>query len=255
MKITLAQISPKLKKCTKEEFADTLNSIDIKDSDLVVFPELSLNGYMLQDAVFEDAFEIEELEEFGVYSKNIDIALGAVTKEDSSYYNSAIYFSKGRIQKIHHKTSLPNYGLFQEARFFFKGKESGEFETKFGKTFLVICEELYDVSTIAKIANSKPDLVIVISNSPARGFEDEGLLIQKQWYSLLSSTAILSGANVAFVNRVGFEDGLGFWGGSCFVSPRGEILKEAKLFESDSISQELDKKLSSTQKYLLRGYK
>ncbi len=254
MKITLAQIAPKLKKCTKEEFEKLLTCKETSESDLIVFPELSLNGYMLKDAVFEDAFEIKELEEFGKFSKNRDIVLGAVTKEESAYYNSAVYFSKGEIKKIHHKTALPNYGLFQEARFFFKGREILEFDTNFGKTFLVICEELYDVSVISKIINSKPDLVIVISNSPARGFEDNGLLIQKQWYSLLSSTALLSGANVVFSNRVGFEDGLGFWGGSAFVSAKGEILKKAKLFEDDFITLEIDKKLSSTQKYLLRGY-
>ncbi len=255
MIVTLAQKTTKLKKISKDEFKKHLACKKLENSDLVVFPELFLNGYLLKDAVFEDAFEIEELEEFAaLFAKDYDLVFGAVTKEESNYYNSAVYCSNGEIKKVHHKSALPNYGLFQEARFFFKGESVEPFETKFGKTFLVVCEEIFDSSVIDKIAKSKPDLVIVISNSPARGFSDEGLLIQKQWYSLLSTTALLSGANVLFSNRVGFEDGLGFWGGSAFVSPKGEILKRAKLFEEEYLSDTLQKRLSKTQKYLLRGY-
>ena len=254
MIVTIAQKSTKLKKISLDEFREHLTCKDLNKSDLVVFPELFLNGYLLKDAIFEDAYEIEELEEFALLSKDFDLVFGAVTKEESNYYNSAVYCSNGEIKKIHHKSALPNYGLFQEARFFFKGESVESFDTKFGKTFLVVCEEIFDSSVIDKIAKSKPDLVIVISNSPSRGFSDEGLLIQKQWYSLLSTTALLSGANVVFSNRVGFEDGLGFWGGSAFVSPKGEILKQAKLFEEEYLSDTLQKRLSKTQKYLLRGY-
>lgn len=253
MKVTLAQISPKLKKTTIYEFEKYLVNID-KNSDLVVFPELSLNGYLLKDAVYEDAYSLDEIKKFASFSDSYDLVFGAVLKEEHKIYNSAFYCSKGDILKVHRKTALPNYGLFQEARFFFKGQNVEFFETDFGKTFIVVCEELYSAQIIADISKEKPDMVIVISNSPARGFEESGLLIQKQWESLLCSTALLSGANVLFVNRVGFEDGLGFWGGSCAVDPRAKIIKKAKLFEKEILSVDIDKKLSDTQKYLLRQY-
>ena len=253
MKLTLLQISPKLKKATVNEFEEYLKEVD-KDSDLVVFPELTLNGYMLKDAVYEDAYSLNEIEKFAKLSESYDLVFGAVLKENHKIYNSAFYCSNGKILKTHKKTALPNYGLFQEARFFFKGENLEAFETKFGKVFLVVCEELYNAQIIAKIAQEKPDTVIVISNSPSRGFEEDGLLIQKQWESLLCSTALLSGANVVFVNRVGFEDGLGFWGGSCVVDARAKVTKRAKLFEEEGLIVDIDKKLSDTQKYLLRQY-
>ncbi|MFK5880752.1 MAG: nitrilase-related carbon-nitrogen hydrolase [Sulfurospirillum sp.] len=253
MKLILAQISPKLKKISPDEFHIYLSDID-KRVDLVLFPELALNGYMLKDAVFEDAYTLNEIKEFAGLSQSFDLVFGAVLKEDNKFYNSAFYCSNGKILNVHKKTALPNYGLFQEARFFFKGEDIKSFETKFGKTFVVICEELYNAHIIAKIADEKPDFVIVISNSPSRGFENDGLLIQKQWESLLCSTALLSGANVAFVNRVGFEDGLGFWGGSCLINPKAQIIKRAKLFEKEELMVDVDKKLSDTQKYLLREY-
>ena len=253
MRVVLAQISPKLKKTTIEEFANYLKDVD-KSVDLVVLPELALNGYLLKDAVFEDAYDANEIEEFAKLAQGFDLVFGAVLQEENRFFNSAFYCSSGKIILIHRKTSLPNYGLFQEARFFFKGESIEPFISRFGKTFVVICEELYNASIIEKIASNRADLVIVISNSPSRGFSEDGLLIQKQWESLLGTTALLSGANVIFVNRVGFEDGLGFWGGSCVLNPKTQLLKRAELFQEQKLMVDIDEKLSQTQKYLLREY-
>jgi len=118
---------------------------------------------------------------------------------------------------------------------------------------MIVCEDLWRSSTIDVIATEKPDIVYVIANSPARDF-DEGMLgIEKQWTRLLSTTAILSGAHVIFVNRVGFEDGLGFWGGSKIIAPSGKILHEAALFEREQLIAKVDRNLSLVQKYLLRS--
>ena len=249
MKITLVQNVPKLKKMSYEKFKEELLRID---GDLVIFPELALNGYMLKDAVFEDAYSLEEIEKIASLSIDRDFVFGCVLKIEHKIYNSAVYCSNGKILHIHHKNILPNYGLFQEARFFFEGESIESFENAYGRVMIAICEEMFSAKTLAKIASIKPELLIVLSNSPARGFEDEKLLIEHQWNSLLCSSAILSGAYVAFVNRVGFEDGLGFWGGSRFISPKGEVIKKARLFEKEFLMLSLDKKLSQTQKYLLR---
>lgn len=249
MKIALVQNTPKLLQQNLSDFEKIVEPID---ADLVVFPELSLNGYLLKDAVFEDAYELADIEKFAMLSTDKDIVFGCVLREKHRIYNSAVYCSKGKIVHVHHKNILPNYGLFQEARFFFAGETIESFETQFGEVMLVICEEMFSAKTMEKIASIKPQLVIALSNSPTRGFEENGLLIEKQWNSLLCSSAILSGAYVAFVNRVGFEDGLGFWGGSKIVNPKGEIVKRAKLFEEEVLVATLDKHLSKTQKYLLR---
>jgi predicted amidohydrolase len=247
--MVLVQNIPKLKKMSFDKFEEELSKID---SDVVVFSELALNGYMLKDAVFEDAYAMSEIEKFATLSEKKDIVFGCVLKIGHKIYNSAVYCNNGKVLHVHHKNILPNYGLFQEARFFFEGETIESFETDFGEVMMVICEEMFSAKVIEKIASTKPQLLIVLSNSPARGFEDDKLLIEHQWNSLLSSSAILSGANVVFVNRVGFEDGLGFWGGSRHINPKGEVVKKAKLFEKEFLHVEIDKHISKTQKYLLR---
>lgn len=251
MIVAISQISPKL---SRDNFALHQEEIEkVKDeADLIVFPELSMNGYTLMDSVYEDAFDLEELAVFAKMSKEIDIIIGAVTKESHKIYNSALYFSEGKLLTIHHKNNLPNYGMFQEARFFFAGEAIATFESKFGSCMMVVCEDLWRSSTIDAISQEKPDVLFVIANSPARDFNEGMLGIEKQWTRILSTTAILSGAHVIFSNRVGFEDGLGFWGGSKIIAPNGEIEVEAALFEKEQLVAKIDRNLSSVQKYLLR---
>jgi len=249
VKVTLIQNIPKLKKMSLSKFTEEMQKID---GDLVIFPELALNGYMLKDAVFEDAYDMDEIEEFAKVSISKDIVFGCVLKIGHKFFNSAVYCSDGKVLHVHHKNILPNYGLFQEARFFFEGDKLESFDTKFGEVMMIVCEEMFSAKVIEKIASIKPHLLIVLANSPARGFEDGKLLIEHQWNALLSSSAILSGANVVFVNRVGFEDGLGFWGGSRHINPKGEIVEKAELFEKEFLHVEIDNHISKTQKYLLR---
>ncbi len=251
MIIALSQISPKL---SRDNFDLHRQEIErVKERvDVIVFPELSMNGYMLMDSVYEDAFDLAELSFFKEASREIDIIIGAVTKESHKIFNSALYFSKGELLAVHHKNNLPNYGMFQEARFFFKGEEIKSFDTENGRAIMIVCEDLWRSSTIDIISREKPDIVYVIANSPARDFDAGMLGIEKQWTRLLSTAAILSGAHIVFVNRVGFEDGLGFWGGSKVIAPNGKIEKEAALFEKEQLSVKIDRNLSSVQKYLLR---
>ncbi len=253
MKITLSQISPKLSRDNLDLHKEQIDQAKKAGASAVVFPELSMSGYMLMDAVYEDAFSLDEFDEFKDLSRDIDIVIGAVTKERDRIYNSALYFSGGELLSVHHKNNLPTYGMFQEARFFFKGDGVESFESGFGRSMVVVCEDLWSSKNIDIIALNRPDILFVIANSPSRDFADEGYLgIEKQWERILSTTAILSGAYVVFCNRVGFEDGLGFWGGSMVIDPSGKKREQAKLFERELLVVELDHNLSSTQKYLLR---
>ncbi len=251
MKVALAQISPKLSRDNFNMHENAILEVS-KSADVIVFPELSMNGYMLMDSVYEDAFLLSELSFFEELSKDIDIIIGAATKEEHKIYNSALYYSEGKLLNIHHKNNLPNYGMFQESRFFFEGSSLKSFETLYGKTMMVVCEDLWSSKNIDEISIQKPDTLYVITASPARGFLEDELEIEKKWRRILSTTAILSGASVVFVNRVGFEDGLGFWGKSMIFNPAGTIDLSAKLFDRDMIIGTLNRGLSKVQKYLLR---
>jgi omega-amidase len=244
MKIALAQIKPKL---SPDNLDKHIEFIKKTNADLIIFPELSMNGYKIKDALLEDAFSIDFFEKLK-FDK--DVVLGAALKENNKIFNSAIYLGDELI--IHNKKHLPTYGVFEEGRFFFAGNEFKSFNTKFGKTCVFICEDVFSSDEMDFVSIEKPDLIIVISASPAREFKDGKLLIEEQWDSLLKTMAILSGGYVAFCNRVGFEDGLGFWGGSRVVNPRGEVEIKASYFEEELIESELNHKLTFTQKYFLR---
>jgi len=243
MIVTLIQNAPTLSKTKniqkiKQEIAKYHNS------DLLIFPELSLNGYGLKDGVFDNYFQKSEILDL-VKDVRQDIILSCAFLDNNKIYNSALYISKSKILHVHHKNYLPNYTLFQEARFFSKGKKLSSFDTMFGKMMIVICEDLWSSKTIHRISKQSPDVVVVVSASPSRNF-DEKLLIQEQWDSILKTTSLLSRAYCLFVNRVGFEDGLGFWGGSKVILPNSTTLKECKLFKEDALSfnvPSLDKNL------------
>ncbi len=224
MKVVISQFKPVLnRERNLERHLEILRKIP--EADFVIFPELSLNGYYLQDKVFEDFWKLEELEEIRIESQKFDILVGAVIKEGNSFYNSALHFSKGELLGIHHKVFLPNYGLFEEARFFKSGKGFKVLETSFGRVVNLVCEDAWRSETLLFLESEKPDFVFIISNSPARGFEDSGEIeVVENWKSILKTISIFSGATVVFSNRVGFEEGLGFWGGSMIIQNGKELL-------------------------------
>ncbi len=251
MKIALAQITPSLNKNNQNTHIKYINEA-IGKADVIIFPELSLSGYRLMDGVFDMCYTAEELDIFAKLSEKITIILGAALREKGKIYNSALLFSEGHLLHTHHKNILPNYAMFEEARYYFKGENLDVFELYGMRCAVLICEDAWSSEVQYKLSAQNPDLIFVIANSPARGFEKE-LVIQTQWQSIVQSLAITNGAYVAFVNRVGFEDGMGFWGGSMLVSPEGKCVAEAELFKEAVLFCEVNYKISKFKKYLKRN--
>jgi predicted amidohydrolase len=229
--ITLVQNAPRLNRSNLES-ALTLIEEAAENSDVIVFCELSLNGYMLQDKLHEDAWDLDELRLLKEASQKIDIVIGAAIKADGGFYNSALYFSQGETTHIHNKVHLPNYGMFEEARYFRPGNRIVSFTTRFGRAAMLVCEDLWEVNLLEDLEDEHPEIVYVLAASPARGFSDDGLAIEATWQKLLEKAAVDMKAEVVFVNRVGFEDGLGFWGGSRVLNAEGEIVHELPKFEA-----------------------
>ena len=231
MRITLAQTSPKLNRSNLGEIIDIINAHK-NESDLIVFPELSLNGYLLQDKLYEDAWELSELQEIQELSKDIDIVVGAALRDTDGFRNAGLYYSEGKLLNQHNKVHLPNYGMFEEARYFSAGDEFESFTVRDKKVSMLVCEDLWHETVHHDIKQENPDLVVALVASPARGFSDNGLDIQKQWYEIIKTVAKEANTKVLFVNRVGFEDGLGFWGGSCILNENAEILHQLPNYET-----------------------
>jgi len=230
MQITLAQTSPKLNRSNLGAIIEIIDNLKDK-SDLIVFSELSLSGYMLQDKLSEDAWELRELDELRELSKDIDIVVGAAFKCRGHYSNSALYFSKGEYTSRHDKVHLPNYGMFEEARYFEAGHEFESFVVNKKRISMVVCEDLWHKNAHHDLIKQNPDMIIALVASPARGFSDDGLEIQKQWYDIIETVAKECSAKLIFVNRVGFEDGLGFWGGSCIVDEDGQRVAQLENYK------------------------
>ncbi len=250
MKIALIQSAPKL---NRSNMGEVLKLIDASsEADVVVFPELALSGYMLQDKLFEDAWNRDELEPLQRASQKCDIAIGAAIWDEGRVYNSALYFSQGELLHIHHKNHLPTYGMFEEGRYFAHGDGCQSFKTTYGNAAMVVCEDVWRGQTAATLSSLDVDVIYVLASSPARDFNDKGLVIESQWDALLKSLALLTKAYVIFVNRVGFEDGLGFWGGSRVITPAGESEYKLSLLDEEAQIVPLNHKLLKVERYIAK---
>ncbi|MDQ7045339.1 MAG: nitrilase-related carbon-nitrogen hydrolase [Sulfurimonas sp.] len=230
MNVTLAQTAPKLNRSNLDAVLSIVAEYQA-DSDLIVFPELALNGYMLQDKLYEDAWDISELDALATLSENVDICVGAALRDKNVFKNTALYFSKGALLSQHDKLHLPNYGMFEEARYFKAGNIFESFETTFGKVSMLVCEDMWHDSMHKNLVKENPSLILALAASPARGFKASGLEIEDSWQKILKSIAKDCDAKLVFVNRVGFEDGLGFWGGSCIVDAEANIMYRLPHYE------------------------
>ncbi len=230
MRVTLAQIAPKLNRTNLGSIIEVIKQYKAQ-SDLIVFPELALNGYMLQDKLYEDAWNEDELYELKRLSQEIDIVVGAAMKDRNIFTNAALYFSNGKLLSRHNKVHLPNYGMFEEARYFKAGNIFESFICNEKKISMLVCEDLWHKSVHEDLIRENPDLIIALVASPARGFSNDGLEIKKKWYEIIQTVSKECSAKLIFVNRVGFEDGLGFWGGSCILDEKGTFLYELPNYE------------------------
>jgi predicted amidohydrolase len=148
------------------------------------------------------------------------------------FYNAAFFADGGRIVHVHRKVYLPTYGLFDEQRYFAAGERIEAFDTaRFGRVGLLICEDFWHLSAAAIMQAEEIDLLICVANSPARGVAGEEIRIAETYDLMARTFAQLLGAMVILVNRVGFEDGLCFWGGSRIVGPDGSVLAEAPMLD------------------------
>lgn len=248
-KIALAQINPALgdvEKNIKKHLAYIEKAVK-KKADLIVFPELSLTGYSLKDLNAELAvnrYNSDILIPIMEKSKKIDIILGGVEEDDNyGLFNSAFYFSKGKVQYTHRKVYPPDYGMFEEIRYFSRGKNLGVCDTEFGKLGILVCEDLWHMSLPLIQALKGAKLIITIAASPTRlELNTKSKTIKN--YEINSehhkSYARLLSLYIVFCNRVGFEDGVNFWGGSEVVDPFGNISAAGKIFDEDLIFAEID---------------
>jgi predicted amidohydrolase len=204
-------------------------------AELLVFPELSLTGYFLRDLVAETAIRLDgpRMKELRALSSELDVVLGAVVEEpDHRYFNASLYLSRGELVHVHRKVYLPTYGMFDEQRYLASGDRFRSFQTAYGRMGILVCEDVWHLSSAYILSLEGVDVIICPSASPGRGVTTDERLGTAESYNLVCRTyAQFLTTFFLYCNRVGYEDGANFWGGSMAIGPNGDII--AKYDDAD----------------------
>ncbi len=248
LSIAMAQINTVLGNVERnlEKHMETIHKAQANGAELLLFPELSLTGYVLQDLVptvachprADDPYFRPLLEA----SHKLDLVVGFVEEDSRNrFYIASAYLSRGEVVHVHHKVYLPTYGLFDEGRFFAWGDSVQAFDTRFGRAGMLICEDFWHASPPYLLWLDGADLFLFQSASPGRGLSNEPMLESARWVNhILRAYSSLYTSFVAHTNRVGFEDGLNFWGGAAVFDPNGEQLTLGPYHEEALIQVEID---------------
>jgi len=242
-KVVLAQIAPALGdldrnlKIHLEEIRRAVRA----GADLIVFPELSLTGYLLQDLVADCAQAVTDgphLERLAKASRDIAIIAGFVEQGPGlTFHNAAACFVKGGMAHLHRKVYLPTYGMFDEGRYFAPGEIFRTFQAPWGRTGILICEDFWHLSSSYLLALEGMEVLIVVSNSPTKGLDASRVPASRtSWLNLGVVVAQFLSCFVLYVNRTGYEDGWNYGGGSFAVGPSGGVLAEGKLLKTDNVN-------------------
>jgi N-carbamoylputrescine amidase len=211
--------------------------------DLLVFPELSLTGYRLLHLTSRVAQPVASpvLEQLAEAAGPMSVLAGFVeASERGVLHNSAVLLSGGAPVHVHRKLYLPNYGIFQEERFFRPGKRLGLAPLPWGKAGVLICEDLWHPELARRLAVAGAKILLVPSSGPGRIGPGVDPVSHDSWETLTRATSLLDTCWVVYCNRVGWEEGSFYPGGSHIVRPGGEVLARAPFLDEHLLVAEID---------------
>jgi predicted amidohydrolase len=245
VRVALAQIAPKLGDLdfNFEIHGDATRLARREKADVVVFPELSLTGYVLRDQVPDVALtrKASLFKKLLRASLQLDIVLGfAEEAPGHRFYNATAYLSKGKVLHVHRKVYLPTYGMFDEGRDFARGDVIRAFLAPHGPSGMLICEDAWHPTSAWLLVQDGAEVLFTQSSGPTRGAKPgRGITSLPIWHDLLRTTAQFQTSFVVYVNRVGYEDGLNFGGGSIAIDPFGRTVASLPALAEGVIVAEL----------------
>lgn len=254
VRIALAQCAPALGAFRRNValHEDWIARARTGGASLVIFPELSLTGYYVKDLAGDLACRADDaaLAPIADASADIDVAAGFVERgPDARLHIAHGYWSRGKLVHVHRKVYLPTYGIFDDARYFGPGERFDVFPSVAGPAGIAICEDLWHVSVPYLYGATGATVVVSPAASPGRGVAEGGDLGTAESCRLMDRFyAQYLTLYVVFVNRVGHEDGIAFWGGSEVVAPDGSVVARAKEFEEDLVFAEIDRELVARER-------
>ena len=239
LRVALGQINPTVGDFERNVrmIVDAIERARTQGAALVAFPELAITGYPPEDLLFKPAFieaNLRALDEVTRASRGLSVVVGFVDKRDD-IFNAAAVLHDGVRAGVYHKQYLPNYGVFDENRYFQAGTETPVFAAG-DTTFAVnVCEDIwYPAGPTALQALGGAELIVNINGSPYHAGKAR---FREQ---LVSTRAVDDLVCVAYVNAVGGQDELVFDGASMLVNEHGECLARGRMFEEDLVVADLD---------------
>jgi len=239
LRIALAQINPTVGDLSGnvKKISKYIRKARAAKADIAVFPELAVTGYPPEDLLLKHQFiqdNIEAMHEIREAAKDIIVVVGFVDM-GQGIYNAAAVIADRVLIDVYHKKYLPNYGVFDEYRYFQAGRRFPVYSLGGVKLGVNICEDIWRENGPPKIqALSGAEIIININASP---YHTGKLSIRED---LLATRALECGAMIFYVNTVGGQDELVFDGASLIVDSRGNITARGRQFREDLIVADIE---------------
>jgi len=236
IRIQIAQFNPIVGdiKLNAQKMLDLSIEANDAGAHLIIFPELALTGYPPEDLLFRDGFINQVKDEItnfcNLAPSDISILFGAPNKTDDFLFNSAYLIQNNRIINIYNKQELPNYGVFDEKRYFSSGDDSFVFECQNTKIGVLICEDQWVEGPISNLCQSKIDIVVSLNASPFQ------LKKQSERINICKKYALKFDITFIYVNMVGGQDEVVFDGNSFIVNSQGDVSLQLPAFKELSVA-------------------
>ena len=236
IRIQIAQFNPIVGdiKLNAQKMLDLSIEANNAGAHLIIFPELALTGYPPEDLLFRDGFINQVKDEItnfcNLAPSDISILFGAPNKTDDFLFNSAYLIQNNRIINIYNKQELPNYGVFDEKRYFSSGDDSFVFECQNTKIGVLICEDQWVEGPISNLCQSNIDIVISLNASPFQ------LNKQSERINICKNYALKFDITFIYVNMVGGQDEVVFDGNSFIVNNQGDVSLQLPAFKELSVA-------------------
>ena len=231
IRIQIAQFNPIVGdiKLNAQKMLDLSIEANNAGAHLIIFPELALTGYPPEDLLFRDGFINQVKDEItnfcNLAPSDISILFGAPNKTDDFLFNSAYLIQNNRIINIYNKQELPNYGVFDEKRYFSSGDDSFLFECQNTKIGVLICEDQWVEGPISNLCQSNIDIVVSLNASPFQ------LNKQSERINICKNYALKFDITFIYVNMVGGQDEVVFDGNSFMVNNQGDVSLQLPAFK------------------------
>jgi N-carbamoylputrescine amidase len=243
LRVALAQVDtspgdydynlPKLKGIIEEQQGQT---------DLLVFPEYTLSGYLTGQAVYDHALRTDDdlFQDLVASTSGITVAMSFIEETGAfNFYDSLAFIRDGQILGIHRKIYLVNYGAFEERKHFSVGPKHDSIDIGPVRVMPFVCADAWSPALVHLAGLDLVHAFVFSACSPTQGLGSR-LSTRESWYRMNQFYASMYGVYVLFANRTGSDNDLTFWGGSQIVDPFGRVISASESDKEEVISAEVD---------------